>query len=183
MTPPRVDAAHGPMPDHAGPWGLKPRSYSIGSYPAGVVPKTMQRLTNPMRHGVSVPDFSFVVVRQADELQEAAQLALDLARDELLVPSDLAGARLRAQLIDVLKKTKSEWRTPRSLARQLDVDESDVRDALEALGNHVRRPIAARGVERDYFRLTERGTTRREKLRRLKLALGRTPVPRHRVAG
>jgi hypothetical protein len=107
------------------------------------------------------PEAAYVLVtgdwRPRAELVVAAQpRVMDLVR------AALAGSRV-------------DWRTPRSLAKELGVSEVEVRTVLKSLGEEVRQPIAARGDEHNYFRLTKRGKTWQERLRWLLLALGRTP--------
>lgn len=74
-----------------------------------------------------------------------------------------------------LQESTVDWRTPPSLADELEVSEIEVRKALESMGDAVRQPIAASGDELNYFRLSERGKTWQERLRWVLLAIGRTP--------
>lgn len=74
-----------------------------------------------------------------------------------------------------LEESTVDWRTPTSLATELEVSEIEVRKALASMGSEVRQPLAASGDELNYFRLSERGKTWQERLRWLLLAIGRTP--------
>ena len=97
--------------------------------------------------------------------------------------SDHCGTVSVAERVSVaLRETDFDWRTPGSLAREIGADEADVRVALSSMRDELRHPVAARGEERDYFRLAARGLTWQERIRRVKLALARTPVGPDRVA-
>lgn len=86
-------------------------------------------------------------------------------------PPELLVGRVRT----ALEASEFDWRTPVSLAKELEVAEADIRSALVALGDDVRQPIAADGEEKQFYRLASRGLTWQEKVRKARLILGRTP--------
>jgi hypothetical protein len=79
------------------------------------------------------------------------------------------------RVLTALDSSKADWRTPRSLAKELQVSEPEIRKALESMTDEVRQPIAARGDELSYYRLTKRKKTWQERVRWLLLAVGGTP--------
>ena len=96
-------------------------------------------------------------------------------RSEIVIGSE---GDLMERLIDALRTTKSDWRTPGSLAKQIGADPMEVSELLYILGKEgvVRHPFRASEDELDYYRATDRRMTWQETVRRIRLALERTPV-------
>lgn len=86
------------------------------------------------------------------------------ARSEPLEPKPAVAERT----MELLRTSQFDWLTPDWIARELDVDESDIRSTLAALGSEVRRPVGAVGREREYYRLSAKPLTRQERMRRLR---------------
>ncbi|WP_191496158.1 hypothetical protein [Mycobacterium simulans] len=96
-------------------------------------------------------------------------LGRHLPRNE---PLDVADPDLSNRLINALDAATSDFRTVASLADELGAPENVIRHELERLGDRVRRPLGQENRYPDWYRLTQRGPTRQERLGRLKAILG-----------
>jgi hypothetical protein len=75
-----------------------------------------------------------------------------------------------------LRTTTYDFRTPKSLAVELERSEPEVREALRELGDRVRRPLASGAEYQDWYRLVDKGRTRRERLLLFRAIAGRDTV-------
>lgn len=90
--------------------------------------------------------------------------------------TEWAPQELAVRVLQVMENSKSDFRTPDSLARELAVSEADVRSALVILGDKVRRPLGGEDLYPDWFRPTSRRATPREKWWRFRTLAG-YPTP------
>lgn len=86
-------------------------------------------------------------------------------------PLDIAYPSNR--LIEALADSATDFRTVSSLADQLGVPVATVKHELDRLGPEVvRRPLGQEKHYPDWYRLTEKGPTRQERMGRLKAIFG-----------
>lgn len=104
-----------------------------------------------------------------------ASLVLDrqLPRNE---PLDVADHELSDRVIKALDASTADFRTISSLADELAASNDAVKRELDHLGQKVRRPLGQEYRYPDWYRLTQRGPTRQERLGRLKAILGFTAM-------
>ena len=94
------------------------------------------------------------------------------ARVDRVIGEALDAVTTRDQVVQILEKTESDWRSAASIAREIGTSESRLEKLLENFDG-VRRPLGARGPEEHHYRLASRGLTRREKVRYVNLVLSR----------
>ena len=76
---------------------------------------------------------------------------------------------LRATVFSVLQHSRSDWRTPASIGRQIGVPEAEVRAALDAMiPRLVRKPTSNLDRYWDYYRSRDRRSTWQERMWRAK---------------
>jgi len=102
-----------------------------------------------------------------------AALRAAWASQDILVP---AAPALSEQVIRALSYTEFDWRTPASLAEELGVSELQVRQELQELGSKVRRPLTSSDKYADWYRLSSKGLTRKEKWLRIKAVFTASPL-------
>lgn len=101
---------------------------------------------------------------EASAKQSAIEDKLEGALDLIL---------LKDQIIRILEKTDSDWRSAESLARQLGTSPSRIKRAA-AMSTEIRRPvIQPREGSLDLYRLASRPLTWQERLRSVLLILAR----------
>lgn len=83
-------------------------------------------------------------------------------------PSEPDEPSLGEKILHALKHSPTDFRTVKSLAKELGVGKRTIEDELEKLGDQVRRPLGQEARYPDWYRLTEKGPTRQEKRARLK---------------
>jgi hypothetical protein len=78
------------------------------------------------------------------------------------------------RVLEAIEASPYDFRTPTSLAAELHLPEDEVRTALNALGDQVRRPVGGGREYEDWYRVTARGLTWRERWWRLRAYAGHT---------
>jgi hypothetical protein len=85
------------------------------------------------------------------------------AEDEgMTIPEASGTEHLASRVMQAIDASKSDFRTPQSLAEELGVSEDSVIDALGRLGDEVRRPIGAGEQYQDWYRSSSKPRTRGE---------------------
>jgi hypothetical protein len=76
-------------------------------------------------------------------------------------------------VFSTMHDTAFDFRTPRSLSEELGLPEPVIRRALQELGERVRRAYASEPEFQDWYRLSRRGFTWPERLRKWRALAGR----------
>jgi hypothetical protein len=71
-------------------------------------------------------------------------------------------------VLKCLEDPRFDWRTPETISRASGLTVPEVEAALSALGDVVRHPIGDREKEQRYYRLSSRGLTLGERVRRVR---------------
>lgn len=92
---------------------------------------------------------------------------------EVIVLARNSTLHLPERIVSALGRSSSDWRTVQSLAAELRVSETAVREAIASLGLRVRTPVRPKPNEVDWIRLHGRGMTWGERTRVFLAILGR----------
>lgn len=111
--------------------------------------------------------------RQAHADKQQAEAGAAVAKYGAHAGPDLI-RDLSALVYKALDASTTDFRLRDSLAREFNVDSADVDAAIKLLGDKVRRPVSSDGRYDDWYRLTARGLTKRERWRRFRALVGKT---------
>jgi hypothetical protein len=83
--------------------------------------------------------------------------------DASVVTRPHSSSLVQGRVLEAITSSSYDFRTPASIATELKLGEDEVRDALESLGDQVRRPVGGGDQYTDWYRATSRGLTWRER--------------------
>ncbi|WP_156368183.1 hypothetical protein [Aeromicrobium sp. Leaf289] len=113
----------------------------------------------------------FGTLSPAPSIEEVEQHAAEFGLTYFRLTSKKLPTRVRTALAN----SDADWRSVASLAQQLEVDETSVRDAVRVLGDAVRAPVRPRRGEEEWLRLSSLGYTWQEKIRIALSIIARRP--------